>query len=138
MKTIHPYLNFDGNTEEVFTFYQSIFGGDLNLVRFSQMGADMCAPEELDKVAHVALPLTDNVMLMGSDVLESMGQELIEGNDFYINLEAESVAETEQLFNALADEPMMPLQETKWAERFGMCTDRYGTRWMINYPGDKG
>lgn len=140
MKTVNPYLNFDGNTEEVFTFYQSIFGGELQLTRFREMDPDMCGKDELDKVAHVALALTDDIMLMGSDVLNSMGQQLVEGNDFYINLVPENIAECEQLFNALSDggEPEMPLQETEWAERFGMCTDRYGTRWMINYPGSKG
>lgn len=73
MKTVNPYLNFSGNTEEVFKFYQSVFGEELNLIRFTQMDAGMCAPDALGKVAHVSLSLTDDI------------------------------AETEQLFNALSN-----------------------------------
>lgn len=140
MKAVSPYLNFAGNTEEVFRFYQAVFGGELQIVRFGDFPENpMGVPDEdLDKIAHVALPLVGDNMLMGTDTLESFGQKLTAGNNFHITLEAESAEEAERLFDALSTggEVEMPLAEAEWAERYGMCTDRYGVRWMVNYTGD--
>lgn len=139
MKAVNPYLNFFGNTEEAFTFYQTVFGGELEIVRFNDLDDDMGATgEDLEKIAHVSLPIGADTMLLGSDVLESFGQSVTAGNNFYINLETESAEETKRLFNALSDggEIEMPLQDTGWAEKFGMCTDQFGVQWMVNYPGD--
>lgn len=121
MKTANPYLNFNGNTEEAFTFYKSVFGGEfLAVVRFKDFGdSSMQVPEnELNKIAHIALPLGKDNVLMGTDALESMGQSLEAGNNFYITLEAESAEEAEKLFNALSagGQIEMPLQKTEWAE----------------------
>lgn len=141
MKAVNPYLNFAGNTEESFEFYQTVFGGDLHVVRYRDFPENpMGVPEEdLDKVAHAGLSLTDGSMLMGTDTLESLGHELTPGNNFSITLETESVEEAEELFDALSDggEVTMPLAETEWAEEFGMCTDRYGIQWQFNYTGEK-
>lgn len=141
MKAVNPYLNFAGNTEEVFRFYQTVFGGDLSVVRYGDFPDNpMGVPDEdLDKIAHVALPLTNGSMLMGTDTLASHGRELTRGNNFSITLEVESTEEAEELFDALADggDVMMPLSETEWAEKHGMCTDRFGIRWMLNYTGAK-
>lgn len=140
MKAVNPYLNFDGNTEEAFTFYQSVFGGELDIARFKDLGDDMGATgEDLEKIAHVALPIGADTTLLGSDVLESFGQSVRAGNDFYINLETESAEETERLFEALSEggDIEMPLQNTGWAEKFGMCTDPFGVQWMVNYPGEE-
>lgn len=140
MQSVSPYLNFAGNTEEAFHFYESVFGGELRLVRFRDFeGNPMGVPEaDLDKLAHAALPLTDGAMLMGTDTLESFGQELVAGNNFSITIETDSAEEAERLFTALADggEVGMPLDQTEWAEKYGMCTDRYGVRWMVNYTGE--
>ena len=141
MKSVNPYLNFNGNTEEVFEFYQSVFGGELQIHRYKDLVDDMGATDEdLNKIANVALPLGGGTLLMGTDSLESLGHSLMVGNNFYINLETESVEETERLFNDLSSdgEIEMPLQETEWTEKFGMFTDKYGIRWMVNYGGDKG
>lgn len=138
MKQVNPYLNFNGNTEEVFKFYQSVFGGELQIVRFKDLGDDMGATgDDLNKIAHVALPLGENTFLMGDDGPAVSGQPFTEGNNFSINLETESAKEVEVLFNALSEDgdKIMPLQQTEWAEKFGICTDRFGVRWLLGYTG---
>ncbi|MCW9705521.1 VOC family protein [Fodinibius salsisoli] len=140
MKSVNPYLNFDGNCEEAFKFYQSVFGGELDIVRFKDMGDNMGASgDDLDKIANAGLPIGGGTMLLGSDVMGSWGQSYDPGNNFYINLEAESLDETKRLFHDLSDggEVEMPLEEPEWAELFGMVIDKYGTRWMVYYPGNK-
>jgi len=98
MEAVNPYINFDGNTEEAFKFYQTVFGGELQIVRYKDMGDTMGANgEDLSKIANVALPLNDNTVLMGTDVLESMGQKLTAGNNFSITLETDSAEEAEKL-----------------------------------------
>jgi PhnB protein len=140
MKAVNPYLNFAGNTEQAFRFYQTVFGGELHIVRFKDFaGNTMGVPEkDLDKIAHIALPLLNDSMLMGTDTLDSFGQKLTAGNNFSITLETDSAEEAEQLFNALADrgKAEMPLAKTEWAEKYGMCTDQFGVQWMVNYTGD--
>lgn len=140
MKAANPYLNFDGNTEEAFTFYQSVFGGDFPVVvRFKDLDDVHVPEEEQDQIAHIALPLGPNHMLMGTDVLESDDRTLTIGNNFSITISAESTEEATDLFEGLSDggEVEMPLQETEWAEQFGHCVDKFGVRWMIDYTGDK-
>jgi PhnB protein len=141
MKAVHPYLNFSGDTEEAFTFYQSVFGGEfLGVMRFRDFAENpMNVPErDLDKIAHIALPLGRDTLLMGTDTLESLGQTLRVGNNFCIYLEAGSAAEAEGLFSALAagGHTEMPLQRTEWAELYGVCADRFGVRWMVGFSGD--
>ena len=140
MKTVNPYLNFNGNTEEAFNFYRQVFGGEfLGVMRFRDFGSnDMGVPDaDLDKIAHIALPLGPDHLLMGTDVLASLGQSLTPGNNFYIHLEAESRDEAERLFGALSDggQVEMPLQQTAWAEQYGICKDRFGVQWMLSYTG---
>jgi PhnB protein len=140
MKSVNPYLNFPGNTQEAFDFYQSVFGGEFAMVaRFRDLGPDAGVPEQdLDRIMHIALPLGPDTMLMATDAVESMGQPLNAGNNFSISLEAESAAEAETLFGRLSDGGTisMPLQKTEWAEKFGACTDRFGVQWMLNYSGE--
>ncbi|MBN2733120.1 MAG: VOC family protein [Balneolaceae bacterium] len=140
MKAVNPYLNFDGNTEEVFEFYQSVFGGELQIVRFKDMEDSMGATgDDLEKIAHVSLPIGGNTMLMGDDGPAVMGQPMTVGDNFSINLEAENAQEAEKVFNDLSagGKITMPLQETEWAAKFGMLTDKYGISWSVNYPGEE-
>lgn len=139
MKAINPYINFDGNTEEAFEFYQSVFGGELQITRYKDLGNNMGASgEDLNKIANIVLPLKEETVLMGTDALESMGQKLSVGNNFSITLETDSADEAEELFNKLSDggEVQMPLMETEWAEKYGALTDKFGIQWMVNYTGN--
>jgi len=139
MKSVNPYLNFDGNTEEAFEFYQSVFGGELQLVRFKDMDDTMGAKgDDLEKIANVVLPIGGNTMLMGDDGPAVMGHPITVGNNFSINIEADSAEEAENVFNDLSagGEITMPLEKTEWAEKFGMLTDKYGITWSVNYPGE--
>ena len=139
MKNANPYLNFNGNTEEAFNFYKSVFGGEFAmLVRFkdfpnNDMGA---AGADLQKIAHVALPLGGN-MLMATDTIEAFGQKTTMGTNFYITLEPDDAEEADRVFNALSagGKVEMPLQKTEWAEKYGICADRFGVQWMISYTG---
>jgi PhnB protein len=138
----HPYLNFAGNTEEAFEFYRTVFGADrAALLRYRDFADNaMNVPEaDLDRVAHVALPIAPGIMLMGTDAVGSYAEALRAGNNYYINLDAESADEADRVFNALADggNVEMPLMETEWAEKYGMCADRFGVQWMVNYEGAK-
>ena len=140
MKGANPYLNFNGNTEDAFTFYKSVFGGEfLAVVRFRDFGENpMGVPEkDSDRIAHIALPLGGGVILMGTDVLESQGRPLAMGNNFYIALEADTESEADRLFNHLSSGGgvEMPLQKTEWAEKYGICSDQFGVQWMMSYTG---
>lgn len=141
MKTANPYLYFSGNTEEAFAFYGSVFGGEpIGMLRYRDFADNpMGVPDaELDRIAHIALPLGKDNVLMGTDTLESRGQSLTFGNNFYLTLEAESGEEAERTFGALSEggRVEMPLQRTDWAEQYGICTDRFGVQWMMSYTGD--
>lgn len=140
MKATSPYLNFAGDTEEAFTFYRSIFGGEfLDIVRFSSFPDNaMGVPEDqLDKIAHIALPLSEGSVLMGTDVFETR-QPLVMGNNLYIHLEADSPGEAQALFDGLSagGEVEMPPQKTEWAEFFGCCKDKFGVQWMVMFTGE--
>jgi PhnB protein len=139
-KSAHPYLNFKGNTKEAFAFYRSVFGGEFEaVIRYRDFGNGCrgMADHELDKVAHIALPLGPDAWLMGTDVVDPMPMPLTQGNNFSIALEPESADEAERLFFALSagGKAEMPLQRTGWAEKFGCCVDRFGVRWMVSYAG---
>ena len=137
MKTVNPYLNFNGNTEEAFNFYKSAFGGEFaTIMRFKDSPeAANTAPEDQNKLMHIALPIGHGNLLMGTDALESKGQKLRPGNNFHLSISAESDAETEKLFNALSagGKVMVPLSKQFWGSYFGMFTDKFGVQWMISH-----
>jgi PhnB protein len=137
MATMNPYLNFNGTTEEAFNFYKKVFGGEFTLLqRIRETPMAKQFPEnEQDRVMHVSLPIGKGNVLMASDVLESMGQKLTPGNNYHISLATESEAETTKLFNALSagGNVTMPLEKQFWGALFGMCIDKFGVSWMVNY-----
>ncbi len=140
MKSLTPYLNFDGTTQEAFAFYAEVLGAEvLGVARYRDFGASMGElPEaDKDKVANAALRLSDGTMLMGTDLLSSLGQEFRSGNDFALHLEADDVDEAQRLFDALSDGGAVSMEPepTEWAEWFGGCSDRFGIEWMISYTG---
>ena len=137
----YPYLMFDGKAEEAFQFYRSVFGGEFEvLVRFKDMGGGPpgASPAEMERVAHVSLPLGNGYLLMASDNMPSMGHKLAVGNNFNISIAPENGAEAARLFNGLSagGTVQMPMQQTEWAEKFGTCTDRFGVQWMVSYAGN--
>jgi PhnB protein len=139
MSKVSVYLNFNRNTEEAFNFYKSVFQTDF-IGEVARMGdvPNSDGPEmaEADKnlVMHVALPLLGDFVLMGTDAPESMGFKLNAGNNMFINLEPDTRAQTERLFNALAQGGTitMPLQDMFWGDYFGSLTDQFGVQWMFN------
>jgi PhnB protein len=137
MLTANPYLHFKGNTEDAMKFYKSIFGGEFTIFqRFRDVpGSERMPANEQDMIIHISLTLPNGVVLMATDALESMGQKLIEGNNFHICIQAESVVETERLFSELSKGGVveMPLNETMWGAYFGMLKDKFGIQWMINH-----
>lgn len=141
MKTANPYLNFPGNTEEAFTFYKSVFGGEFHaLIRFKDFGDNaMGVPQnELNRIAHIALPLGEGNVLMGTDVVTSHRKSLTVGNNFYVMLEAEDGQEAHRVFEGLSanGQVEMALQKTEWAEKYGTCTDKFGVQWMVSFTGN--
>jgi PhnB protein len=137
MATINPYLNFNGNTEEAFNFYKQVFGGEftsLQRIKETPMAAQFPASEQ-NRLMHVSLPIGKGNVLMASDILESMGHKLTNGNNYHISVSTESEAETTRLFNALSagGKVTMPLEKTFWGSFFGMCIDKFGVQWMVSY-----
>jgi PhnB protein len=135
MTSINPYLNFDGNCEQAFDFYRSVFGGEyLELQRFKDVPPEAQLPAaEGERIMHVALPIGGGTVLMGSDRPSSMGTGTF-GNNYHVSIQAEDDAETDKLFNGLSagGQVTMPLQQTFWGARFGMFVDKFGVQWMIN------
>jgi PhnB protein len=138
MAQVNPYLIFNGNCEEAFLFYQSVFGGEFPYIgRFKDMPADdNCPPvseEEADRVMHVSLPI-GNTVLMGSDSTSQSGDVVI-GANVSISINTESRAEADRIFNGLSADgnPFMPMSNTFWGAYFGMFTDKFGVNWMVNF-----
>ena len=138
VQAVNPYLNFAGNTLEAFEFYRSVFGGEFPMVlRYRDFPDNMGASgANADKIAHIALPVGPG-MLMGTDVIGGQVASFNPGNNTYIVLAPDSAAEAKKLFDGLAagGKTEMPLQATEWAEQYGICIDRFGVQWMVNYEG---
>lgn len=141
MARVSTYLNFPNNTEEAFTFYKSVFGGEFGrngIARFGDIPATEGMPPiaEIDKnlIMHIELSITGGHVLMGTDAPESMGFKVNYGNNVHINLEPDTRAETKRLFDTLSagGTVTMELQDAFWGSYFGSCTDKYGVQWMVN------
>ncbi len=140
MARVSTYLNFNGNTEAAFAFYRSVFGGDFvgGIHRFKdvppQPGQPPMPPDAANMVMHIELVLPGGHVLMGTDAPESMGFSVVAGNNVHINLEPDTRAEAERLFNALSASGTveMALQDMFWGAYFGSFTDQFGIHWMVN------
>ncbi len=137
MTLINPHINFNGNAEEAFIFYKSVFGGEFStLMRFK----DIASPEytveknEENKIMHIALPIGKNV-LMGNDVPEIMGRTNENENRSKISISAESREEADNLFNGLSagGQIEFPMGDSPWGSYFGCFRDKYGIEWMVNF-----
>jgi len=134
---LNPYLNFDGNAEEAFRFYQSVFGGELFVQRMGDApGGDQLPDNEKGRAMHVSIPIGDGQYLMASDCLPSAGHVLQVGNNNYISVTPDSREEADRLFNGLSagGKVEMPMEDMFWGDYFGSFQDKYGVYWMINFP----
>jgi PhnB protein len=145
MATINPYIHFNGNAEEAFTFYKSVFGGEFAMVmHFKDMPAnpEHPIPESAEnKIMHIALPIGKTNVLMASDTPEFMGKHNENETRSKISVSAESKEEADELFNGLSagGQVEMPITDSPWGSYFGMFRDKYGIEWMIDYdPKYKG
>jgi PhnB protein len=140
MATINPYLLFNGNCEEAFLFYQSVFGGEFPYVgKFSDMPADATgggsiSEEDKNRIMHISLPIGKDSILMGSDSNSASGPVIFGGN-ISISINTESKEEADRLFNGLSagGNPFMPMNQTFWGAYFGMFVDKFGIHWMVNF-----
>jgi PhnB protein len=138
MATINPHVNFNGNAEEAFNFYKSVFGGEFSrLVRFGQMAsADFTVDEkEANKIMHIALPIGASNELMGNDVPSFMGTVNEQENRSKIAVIVESKEEADAIYNGLSagGDVEMPISDSPWGSYFGMFRDKYGIEWMIEF-----
>lgn len=133
MKSLNIYLNFSGNCQEAFEFYQSVFGGELtNRQTYGEIPGDQSQESEKNKLVHIRLQV-GLVSLMGGDRPNSMGETSF-GNAYTVSFQTEDLKEATQVFNGLATggTVVMPLAESFWGSTFGMLNDKFGIQWMIN------
>lgn len=137
MALINPYINFNGNAEEAFNFYKSVFGGEFAMImRFKDMSSPEfpVAEKEANKIMHIALPIGKNI-LMANDVPEILGRVNENENRSKISVSAESRDEADRIFNGLSagGNIEMPIGDSPWGSYFGMFRDKYGIEWMVDF-----
>ncbi|MBC7450620.1 MAG: VOC family protein [Cytophagales bacterium] len=143
MALINPHINFNGNAEEAFNFYKSVFGGEFAMiVRFKDISSPEhpIAEKEVHKIMHIALPIGKNV-LMANDIPESMGRVNEQENRSKISISAESREEADKIFSGLSAGGAIevPIDNSPWGSYFGMFRDKFGIEWMVDYdPKYKG
>lgn len=130
MLTVHPYLNFKGDCKTAFEFYAEVFGGKLDMQTFGDSPMADQEPELKDKIVHARLAFGDFVLLASDAPPERYQQP----QGVHVSLNVDTTADADRIFNSLAEggSVSMPIQETFWADRFGMCVDRFGIPWMVN------
>lgn len=138
MTTLNVYLIFNGNCEEAFNFYKSVFGGEFFTVsRFKEMPADAGkkpSPEEGEKLMHISLPISKETFLMGSDTGGEWATNYSAGNNFSMSINTDTREEADRLFKGLSNGGLstMPMAKTFWGSYFGMLTDKFGINWMVS------
>jgi PhnB protein len=138
--TVNSYISFNGNCEQAFNYYKSVFGGAFTSVsRYTDMptqpGMPAISKAEGKKIMHVSLPISNETVMMGCDILTSMGHTYTPGNNFSMSITAPSKQEADRLFKALSKggKVSMPMTTMFWGAYFGMCADKFGTHWMISF-----
>jgi PhnB protein len=137
MAQINPHINFNGNAEEAFTFYKSVFGGEFAMImRFKDLSSPEfpVAEKDANKIMHIALPIGKNI-LMANDVPEILGRVNENENRSKISISAESKEEADKLFNGLSAGGIieMPIADSPWGSYFGMFRDKFGIEWMVDF-----
>ena len=138
MATINPWINFNGNAEEAFTFYKSVFGGEFGkIIRFKDLaGSDFKVTNaEQNKIMRITLPIGKNTILMANDVPDYLGKVNENENRSKIAVTAESKEEADKLFNGLSagGSVEMPMSDSPWGTYFAMFRDKYGIEWTIEF-----
>jgi len=140
MTTVNVYLNFNGNCEEAFLFYKSVFGGEFPYIgRFKDMppqeGMPPISKEMENKIMHVSLPISKETMIMGCDTGGEWASTFKQGNNFSISITTDTKEKADFLFNALSKggKVTMPLNTTFWGDYFGMFTDKFGINWLMSF-----
>jgi PhnB protein len=138
MRAINPWINFNGNAEEAFTFYKSVFGGDFKkIIRFGDLSSAECpvAEKEANKIMHIALPIGKGNVLMANDVPEFMGRVNENENRSKIVVSAESREEADKIFNGLSAGGNIegPIGDGPWGTYAGMFRDKYGIEWIVEF-----
>lgn len=133
----NPYLNFNGNAEEAFTFYKSVFGGEFSMImRFSEMPESETIPDvDKNKIMHMSLPIGKGNILMGSDAICDQSTSFRMGTNFSLSIDTDSRAAADEVYGKLSagGQANMPMEDTFWGSYFGMCTDKFGIQWMVSY-----
>lgn len=137
MAKLNSYLNFDGQAEEAFNFYKSIFGGEFagEIYRMGNApGTENLSEDSKNRVMHIGLPIGGD-LLMGSDIIPEFGQTFVRGNNNYISIFPDSREEAKRLFNGLSAGGTieMPLEDQFWGDYFGSFQDKFGIGWMVNH-----
>jgi len=137
MALINPHINFNGNAEEAFNFYKSVFGGEFALIiRLKDMSSDEfpVAEKDANKIMHIALPIGKNV-LMANDVPENMGRVNENENRSKISVSAESREEADKIYNGLSAGGAieMPIGDSPWGSYFAMFRDKFGIEWIVDF-----
>ena len=137
MPLINPYINFNGNAEEAFNFYKSVFGGEFTkIMRFKDIASSgfPVAEHEANKIMHIALSIGKN-FLMANDVPEFMGRVNEKKNRSKISISAKSREEADKLFSGLSagGDIEMPVGDSPWGSYFGMFRDKFGIEWMVDF-----
>jgi PhnB protein len=140
MATVNVYLTFNGNCEEAFNFYKSVFGGEFTYIgKYGEMpvqeGMPPLSDEDKKRIMHVGLPISAETMIMGCDNIKENEKNTAFGNNFSMIATASSKEEADRLFNALSvgGEVWMPMKEEFWGDYFGMFSDRFGINWMVSF-----
>src|SRR5476651_1623468 len=138
MRTINPWINFNGNAEEAFTFYKSVFGGEFTrIIRFKDLASNefQVAESEANKIMTIVLPLGNHNVLMANDVPEFMGRVNESENRSKIVVSAESKKEADKIFNGLSagGDIEGPIGDSPWGTYAGMFRDKYGIEWIVEF-----
>jgi len=143
MRTIHPWINFNGNAEEAFTFYKSVFGGEFaKIVRFKDLsGAEFpmaMAENDANKIMYIALPIGKHNVLIANDIPSFMGRVNENENRSKILVNAESREEADKIFNGLSVDGDVegPIGDSPWGTYAGMFRDKYGIEWIVEFDPD--
>jgi PhnB protein len=144
MTTVNIYLNFNGNCEQAFDFYKSVFRLEYSYFsRFKDMpqteSMASLSKDEAQRVLHVALPISKETVLFGSDTIGEKSSNLVKGNNFSVNVTVDSVEEANRLFKHLSvgGHVIVPLNTTFWGAYFGQFTDKFGINWMISFESNQ-